>query len=234
MPKGSAHDRIPGRDPAGELDQTGLAGFILLSVGAVVSELLQIQMLVSFEDGSYATPGALNDATVTNDARQRVARLARLAAHARSGILILVWIWRANRNAHALGAAGMRFTPAWAVGWFFIPLANLVKPFDVMREIWRARDRPGDWQRHQAPAVIGWWWLFLLVAIIAGNVAPRLALRATSLEALIDATWVTVTPDIAGILASAVLLRIISGVQRMQLAHRAAPAADGLAALPIV
>ena len=36
-----------------------------------------------------------------------------------AGILVLVWIHRANHNARQLGAADMRFTPGWAVGWYF-------------------------------------------------------------------------------------------------------------------
>jgi hypothetical protein len=203
-----------------------LAGFILLTAWAVVSDLLQIEMLRGFNNGSYPTPAALHDATVANDTRQRITRLTRLAAYVLSGLLILVWIYRANANARALGATGLQFTPAWAVGWFFVPVANLVKPFDAVKEIWRASAHPPAWWRQPAPTSLGWWWFFLLLAIFAGNVAPRLSMRARSLDALIDASWVTVISDLAGIMAGAIFLRTISQVQRMQAAHRAAPPGD--------
>ena len=45
---------------------------------------------------------------------------------------------RANYNARQLGAADMRFTPGWAVGWHFIPIAWFWKPYQAMTEIWRA------------------------------------------------------------------------------------------------
>lgn len=41
-----------------------------------------------------------------------------------AGIAVLRWIYRASRNAHAFGPA-MTVTPGWAVGWFFVPIANL-------------------------------------------------------------------------------------------------------------
>ena len=55
-----------------------------------------------------------------------------------TGIVFLMWIHRANRNARGLGAEGMTFTPGWSVGWYFIPIANLWKPFQAMKEIWQA------------------------------------------------------------------------------------------------
>ena len=50
-------------------------------------------------------------------------------------VLFFVWIRRANINADALVRSRMEFTPGWAVGWFFVPFANLFKPYQVMAEI---------------------------------------------------------------------------------------------------
>src|SRR6266404_5443429 len=40
-------------------------------------------------------------------------------------ILFSIWVYRANLNARALGGKDMRFSPGWAVAWFFIPVMNL-------------------------------------------------------------------------------------------------------------
>ncbi len=207
-----------------------LAVFIVLTAWAVVSDLLQIQMLLGFGEGAHS-PSDVHDAIVANDTRQLVTRLSRLAVTGVAGILILLWTYRANANARGLGATGMQVTPGWAVGWYFVPLANLIKPFDAMREIWRASANPPAWWRHPAPRLLGWWWFFLLLAIFTATVAPQLSIRARSLEALADATWVWTASDAAGIMAGVCLLRIISQVQRMQAAHLAAlPRAAGMIA----
>ena len=60
---------------------------------------------------------------------------------------VVVWamfVHRSCANAHALGAVGMEFTPGWAVGWYFVPFANLFKPGQVMQEIYRATDPAAD------------------------------------------------------------------------------------------
>jgi hypothetical protein len=78
-------------------------------------------------------------------------------------VLVLRWIYLASANAHALVGDGMRFKPGWAVGWYFIPVANLWKPYQAMKEIWQVSSGRPDWKKMPAPAVMRWWWgLWLL------------------------------------------------------------------------
>jgi hypothetical protein len=66
----------------------------------------------------------------------------------------------------------LRFTPGWAVGWWFVPFANLVKPFQTVRELWKASD-PGapDWWGSETLPVIGWWWGGYVVFNILDGIA---------------------------------------------------------------
>ena len=59
-------------------------------------------------------------------------------------VLYCVWVYRANKNARALGALGMKHTPGWCVGWFFVPIANLFMPYQAVREIYQASDPKAD------------------------------------------------------------------------------------------
>lgn len=56
----------------------------------------------------------------------------------------------------------MEFTPGWAVGWFFVPIANLFKPYQVVAEIYRASDPSADpdyWSLAEVPRYLLLWWL---------------------------------------------------------------------------
>ena len=64
--------------------------------------------------------------------------LGALVLNLLAAVAFCVWIHRAASNLPALGRYGMKFTPGWCVGWFFIPFANLVKPFQAVKELWRA------------------------------------------------------------------------------------------------
>ena len=92
-------------------------------------------------------------------------------------MLALRWLYLANANARALGATDLMGWPGLAVGWFFIPLANLFMPYMTLRDMWRASANPRDWQAASAPAVILIWWVCWLAAGIAATIAFRLQIE---------------------------------------------------------
>ena len=61
-----------------------------------------------------------------------------------SAVAWCVWQHRAHANLRAFARSGLRFTPGWAVGWWFVPIASLWKPFEAVRELWKASDPDSD------------------------------------------------------------------------------------------
>lgn len=80
-----------------------------------------------------------------------------------TGVLVLTWTHRASYNVRALGATGLKFTPGWSVGWYFIPIANLWKPLQAMTETWRASVNPREWRRQAGSALLWCWWSFWIL-----------------------------------------------------------------------
>ena len=78
-------------------------------------------------------------------------------------VLWCMWQHRAQENAVVLAGGGLRFTPGWAVGWWFIPFANLVKPFQTVRELWKA-SHGARWREIPTWPLLGWWWGVWLAA----------------------------------------------------------------------
>ncbi len=74
-----------------------------------------------------------------------------------------MWIYRAAANVRAAAVPGFTFTPSWAVGWYFVPIANLFQPYQAMRQIWNAShggDKDELYRGHSL--LVAWWgaWLF--------------------------------------------------------------------------
>jgi len=93
-----------------------------------------------------------------------------------SAVLFLIWMHRANSNARALGAQGMQFTPGWCVGWWFVPIANLFKPYQAAREIYQASDPKEDndtWAAAVVPAFFAAWWTTWIIGNILGQIQAR-------------------------------------------------------------
>ena len=94
-------------------------------------------------------------------------------------IFFLIWLHRAFKNLPALGATNLEFSPGWAVGWWFIPFANLVKPYQVVRELWNSSDSDFDPDLFLSntvgtASIIIWWWAFFIIGNVVGRVADKL------------------------------------------------------------
>jgi hypothetical protein len=93
-------------------------------------------------------------ATVTAMA-DRLWILGALAA----AVAFITWLYQTRRNAGRLGGT-LEWTPGWAVGGWFIPVASLVIPYLVVRDVRRA-SAPAP-----QPVQVGWWWTSVLVTVL--------------------------------------------------------------------
>jgi Domain of unknown function (DUF4328) len=81
-------------------------------------------------------------------------------------IVWCVWQHRAQGNAQRFVLGTTTFTPGWAVGWWFVPIANLFKPFQAVSELWKASHGGPAWRELSTWSLIGWWWGVWLASII--------------------------------------------------------------------
>lgn len=110
-----------------------------------------------------------------------LAALVELATFLVAGFLSLKWVYRVQMNAHTL-AGGLASTPPWAVGWFFVPIMNLYKPYEALKQAWQVARSPQGWSQVTLPSVINWWWGLWLTSNIALNVYGRLDLGSQALD----------------------------------------------------
>ena len=135
--------------------------------------------------------------------------LLALAAFITCTCVVGRWIYRASENAHAM-TEQMSISPGWAVGWYFVPFANLIKPFHAMREIWFASNPSTGGFEERAPAVLGWWWALWLATNVIGNMAFRV--EGTGAES--GLVLVGVALDIPLCIVLVTIMRQISSSQR--------------------
>src|SRR5262245_42808360 len=117
---------------------------------AVVSRLLELKLLNDMQAGRTLAPGAAD----SNDLRQQIIAGGRFISFIVTVVIFAIWIHRANYNARQLGATGMRFSPGWAVGWYFIPIAILWKLYLAIGEVWQTSAMPGSWQQEPGETVV--------------------------------------------------------------------------------
>ncbi|HXV62450.1 MAG TPA: DUF4328 domain-containing protein, partial [Vicinamibacteria bacterium] len=132
-----------------------------------------------------------------------------LLAYVGGGFLFLFWLARANQNARALGSKNMEFTPGWMVGWFFVPVLNLFKPYEAVDELYLASDPTSgedDWGASDPPRFILAWWVSWLFFGIGGSLAHFLGGQTA---------WALV-PNFAGPVAAALAIGVVLSIDRRQ------------------
>jgi len=151
-----------------------------------------------------------------NDARQRLVGLGYFAVFAVTGITFLKWIHRANLNCHGFGAKDMRFTPGWAVGYYFIPFVNLVRPYQVMKEIWQVSKNPQNWLSVSAGGLVILWWSLQIASGFLEQLSFRLAMHAESIFDLQIATLISIFSGVVGVVLCFVVISLVKTVAKMQ------------------
>lgn len=141
-------------------------------------------------------------------------------------IFFAVWINRSCKNAwlfqsadrqgmpslRALGSNSMTITPGWAVGYYFIPIVNLWRPYTAMREI-RDASGPG-----KLTAVLPFWWTLWIAANLIGNISMRMPTE-TIPQYITSSIFDLVTAPVS--LGSNVLaVLLVAGITRLQNARR--------------
>lgn len=130
-------------------------------------------------------------------------------------VFFLIWEHRAFNNLSALKARNLEFSPGWAVGWWFIPFANLVKPFQAMRELWMESDPDADPNlgflstASSAPAIMGFWWAFWILDNFTSNIASKI----DDPQAF---SFVMIISGIFDLLAGGLLIKIILDITKRQ------------------
>src|SRR5262245_38495317 len=188
----------PIRDPTNLTSWTKLSllAQIVISAIAIISGAFEIQLLQDIQAGAFDGKDDLTEIANANDVRQAIIGLVQASIFITSGVLILMWIYRANLNAHRLGADGMAFTPGWAVGWYFVPFANLWKPYQAMKEIWQVSASPQHWESEDRPWFLPLWWTLWIVTSRFDNAAFRMSLRDDSdIDQLITVSGVVIASD---------------------------------------
>ena len=129
------------------------------------------------------------------------------------------WIVLAHRNLPALGAQYLDFTPGWAVGWFFIPFANLWKPFQAMRSLWRSSHSVHRPEIQESTWVLPTWWTLWLSFAFLSNIAQQMSSGAKGLDDYRNITQFAVVSsafDLALCLVASILVTRIWRAQEQQ------------------
>lgn len=137
--------------------------------------------------------------------------LLQLVAFIATGSVWLLWLQQAYRNLRLVGTKRSRFSSGWAVAFWLIPFINLVRPYEIVKELWQrseARNDRDSFDGLPAPAFIPWWWATCVLSGL-GRLHASLTVEA-------GVTNVAVLEDALGVVAAVLAVRLVRGISGLQ------------------
>lgn len=183
---------------------------IALGAGHLISGILDIMFLREWE---ALARGIITDHDIHEierrsggvELRNTIIGVSSIITSLALAIAFFIWIYRINKFIGDSGG-GLKYSPGWAAGWFFIPVANLWKPYHVVKELYIKSGKADA-------LIIAVWWAVWLISIAASNISIKMSLSALqSFHQMIQAAYVDQFANIADMLELALRLLIISRI----------------------
>lgn len=221
---------LPLRDRS-RLAQVLLGAAVAAAVLAAHAHVAQWALLDRALDGGRVSLAEIDDARREANAIGIFGLVVQLLA----AITFLLWFSRAYRNTIAMGFAAPRHGTGWAVGSWFVPIANMIVPKRVLDDIWRGSDPAfprtfGSTKGFSVPVLIHAWWALWLLATVGWRVVDLIWFRATQIWSVGDMkaqALVYVGGDLAALAAGVLGILVVRRVTARQ-EERRALLAEGL------
>ena len=180
-----------------------------LDAASFASSYFQYQLLYKAGNGNIV----LEETARANDTRQQMIAIAYMVAYLVSVVTFIMWFRRAYNNLHQRNAF-LSFSEGWAAGSWFVPIFNLFRPYQIMKEMYA---RTGELLAERQVihtcrlevAILGWWWFLWILAGLAGQVEYRISKYATSIDALKEVTVFSMVDNVLGIILAIVAAKVV-------------------------
>lgn len=197
------------------------AGLLLAIVGMEV--LFGLVMVYSLFEINQSRGGQLVETVILAGDTYRRSDLAIMAvalpytlAYVAALVSNGIWIFRASSNAAEILPSDSRIKPGWAIGWFFVPFANLWMPFRAMRETWNSSMSAQDGLEAKLPGWMTLWWMLWVVSNILAQISQRMAQGGGDLDAFATSNVIDIANAGLGVIVALYFRRIILEVSAAQ------------------
>lgn len=118
-------------------------------------------------------------------------------------IFYCIWKYRCACNARALSGMNLTYSPGWCVGYNFIPILSLFRPYQCMNDIF-AKTYYALNRSYPKWLILSWWWSWILY-----NIFDRVAAKSESIE-------VTIACEALGSISAVLVIMLMTLLTRAQ------------------
>ena len=181
-----------------------------------ISDYFQLQLLQRFQSGITVS---VSEATA-NDLRVSILALIYLAAYITSAVFFIRWFRRAYFNLHQV-ARVLSYGEGWAAGAWFVPILNLFRPYQIMKELYEETEiliskRSGTERITLPTAYVGIWWTLWIVNNLLGQFIFRSSREANDIGEMVFNTQMNLFVNIISIPLALITVKVIRDYSKVE------------------
>lgn len=182
--------------------------FTALKALTSISDISQYFLLKRIQTGNFGM-AEVN----SNDTRQSIIALVMLLIYVGVIIVFIQWFRRAYYNLHQV-SKNLSHSEGWAAGAWFVPIMNLGRPYNIMREMMtvaenllvKANLTQTDSRRRRS---VGIWWTLWLIVTILSDTNTRIQAKSENITVLANTTLIDVVLSLLYIPLTIVTVQMI-------------------------
>lgn len=154
-----------------------------------------------------------------------ISNVLALIIYISSAVIYFIWIRQAYRNLHTLQLRRTEYSSGWAIGAYFVPFINYVRPYRMMKEIWfgsqpeyalSEEDDQEFYNRRYSDTILKSWWAVFLIDWHITQFSIRFSMKVDTAEKLLTSHWIDIISISSGIFLSFIALYMVSMINAWQ------------------
>lgn len=182
---------------------------LIVEVISLISDFMQYELLQNSANGTSLSMDEAN----ANDTRQQIIGIVYLILYLISAITFIQWFRRAYFNLHTR-VNNLTYEEGWAAGAWFVPIVNLFRPFQIMKEMYNETCRilgtdNTNIAKPLTTNALGIWWTLWIISGVLGQVVFRLSRHAETVDDFINLTVLSIISSIITVPLALVTIKVI-------------------------
>lgn len=187
---------------------------LTLALITLISDYLQYELLQAITNGESIT----QETAEANDMRQRIVAIIFIVFWIISAITFIQWFRRAYYNIHTK-VANLSYPDRWAASVWFIPIINLYRPYQIMKELFQEttnllNNKIGEYSENNKTYILGFWWALWITHNVIDGIIFRM--KTETITEITSSTELNMIGSIIMIPLALITIKMIKGYSSME------------------
>ena len=189
---------------------------LVMNIISLVSSYFQYDLLQIAANG-----GEISAESVTsNDNREQAIGIIQIIVFVVSAITFIQWFRRAYFNLH-LRVNHLSHSEGWAAGCWFMPIVNLFRPYQIMKELFQEthlflKRNEVHANEHLSISSLSLWWTFWIIDRFFGQFVFKYSMKADTIDELTTSTIAQIISNGIGIILAVITVKVIEDYSSLE------------------